>query len=453
MNKFEMNFKKILVLGGGVSGVAAAAFLCKKGFDVTLADSKNADQVNSAVLDLQSLGVHLHLGSMPDDITVYDCAVFSPGVPLDIPIALNLKQNNIPIIGELELAYLYSHNPYLAITGTNGKTTTTTLLGYILQRAGINRVVGGNIGTPLVEEVEQLPQDAYIVAEVSSFQLETTESFKPKVAAYLNLTPDHMNRHYSMENYGRIKARIFENQNQEDVAVLNYDDEKVRVYAGNIKSRVFYFSRKTILEDGIYQDADKIIIADKGEKHFLVNVNEIFIKGGHNIENAMAAAAMAFSIGVDKEIIKKALIDFRGVEHRQEYVREKDGILYINDSKGTNPDSTIQALLAYDRPMVLILGGYNKNSSFDSLMPLIKEKVHQVVILGETSPIIKKMLDDNNYSNYCLAGNDFVKAVDMAVKSANTGDVVMLSPACASWDMFKCFEDRGNLFKELVNKL
>ncbi|MGI5824653.1 MAG: UDP-N-acetylmuramoyl-L-alanine--D-glutamate ligase [Bacillota bacterium] len=453
MYKFDVADKNILVLGGGVSGMAAAAFLCQKGAAVTLADNKTEEQVSQNVLALREQGIILHLGGMPSDVKVYDYAVISPGIPLDVPVCLELKKAEIPIIGELELAYLFSHNPYLAITGTNGKTTTTTLVGYILETAGVRHIVGGNIGTPLAERVEALPERAYIVAEVSSFQLETTTAFRPKVAAYLNLTPDHMNRHYTMENYGNIKARIFTNQDKSDVAVLNYDDEKVRAYAAQIESDVFFFSRREVLTNGIYAKDGKIIISRGGQQRELIDIDDIFIKGGHNVENVMAASAMAYAIGIDIKVIREALKSFRGVEHRQEYVREKDGVLYINDSKGTNPDSTLQALLAYDRPMVLILGGYNKKSSFDSLMPLIKEKVHHVVILGETSDIIKKMLDDNDYKNYAEAGGDFVKAVDLAVGFAKAGDVVMLSPACASWDMFKCFEDRGDLFKALVNKL
>ncbi len=449
----EVKDKRILVLGGGVSGIAAAAFLQKKGAAVTLADNKTKEQVSERVLALADAGVRLHLGGMPEQAAAYDMAVISPGIPLDSPIAEKLQAAAVPILGELELAYLFSHNPYLAITGTNGKTTTTTLLGYILEQAGVAEIVGGNIGTPLVERVEALADDAYIVAEVSSFQLETTTEFHPKVAAYLNLTPDHMNRHYTMENYGNIKAKIFANQGAGDVAVLNYDDEKVRAYAPNIKSEVFFFSRQVELDNGIYAKDGEIFINRGGRKEKLIDIDDIFIKGGHNVENVMAAGAMAYVIGIDIKVIREALISFRGVEHRQEYVREKDGVLYINDSKGTNPDSTLQALLAYDRPMVLLLGGYNKKSSFDSLMPLIKERVHHVVVLGETSDIIKEMLDRNGYKNYALAGSDFEKAVSLAVGFAQSGDVVMLSPACASWDMFRCFEDRGDLFKKLVNEL
>lgn len=418
-----------------------------------MADNKNRENIGEKVLALEAKGVNLYLGGMPEEVSIYDLAVISPGIPLDVPIALKLKAAEVPVIGELELAYMFSGNPYLAITGTNGKTTTTTLVGYILEKAGIKRIVGGNIGTPLAERVENLPDDAYIVAEVSSFQLETTVDFRPKAAAFLNLTPDHMNRHYTMENYGNIKAKIFANQNETDVAVLNYDDKAVRAYADKIKSDVFFFSRKDVLKNGIYADADKIYIARNGKTEVLIDIADIFIKGGHNVENVMAAAAIAYSVGINIADIKSALITFRGVEHRQEYVREKDGILYINDSKGTNPDSTLQALLAYNRPMVLILGGYNKNSSFDSLVPLIKEKVRKVVILGETSEIIRDTLEKHGYTDYAMAGSDFTKAVELAVAAAQSGDVVMLSPACASWDMFKCFEDRGNLFKKLVNEL
>ncbi len=453
MNNLEEKAKTILVLGGGVSGVAAAAFLRKKGASVTLADEKTKEQVSESARNLETQGVTLHLGGMPEVVDGYDYAVISPGIPLDVPIAQRLQAAGIPIIGELELAYRFSHNPYLAITGTNGKTTTTSLVGYILELAKIPCLVGGNIGTPLVEQVEALPEEGYIVAEVSSFQLETVRDFRPRAAAYLNLTPDHLNRHHTMENYGRIKARIFANQQPGDTAVLNADDAAVRRYAEGLQSEILWFSRRQPVAEGFFVRDGGIFLTDGKEEQKLIDIDEIFIKGGHNVENAMAAAALTYAVGVEPEVIRRALIQFRGVAHRQEYVREKDGVLYINDSKGTNPDSTLQALLAYDRPMVLILGGYDKKGDFDSLMPLIKEKVRHVVLVGETAPQIQQMLERNQYTAYTMAGRDFAKAVTLASEFAESGDVVMLSPACASWDMFRRFEDRGNLFKELVRKL
>ena len=449
-NTFVVEGKRFLVLGGGVSGRAAAAFLRSKGAFVTLADEKPKDEVAEAVLALAEKGVSLCLGGMPEQVSDYDFAVISPGIPLTVPVAKALQAQHIPILGELELAYLFSHTPYLAITGTNGKTTTTSLLGYILQQAGIECIVGGNIGEPLVTRVEQLSQEGYIVAEVSSFQLETTNKFCPQVAAYLNLTPDHLNRHGTMKQYGDIKAKIFQNQGPTDVLVCNYDDPLVRAYAEQAPGKVVFFSRREILPKGIFVEGPNIVYWENGKKQQLIAMHDIFIKGGHNMENVMAASAMALAIGIEKENIAQALRTFPGVTHRQEFVCVKDGVTYINDSKGTNPDSTLQALLAYDQPMVLILGGRDKGGDFRPLLPLIQQKVRQVVLVGEATPILKQALASVNYSHWVEAGDDFAKAVTLATAASQPGDIVMLSPACASWDMFSSFEARGDLFKQLV---
>ncbi len=453
----DLNGKQVLVIGAGLSGREAAVFLAGKGAAVTLADNKQAEDLEG-LPEVQAAGVQLCLGGMPADVSVFKLAVISPGVPLSIPVVGSLEQAGVPLIGELELAYQFSHNPFLAITGTNGKTTTTTLLGYILQQAGKNCYVGGNIGAALVDGVEALPQDACVVAELSSFQLETAVDFKAHIASFLNLTPDHLYRHNTMEVYGNIKTKIFAHQTKDDFAVLNYDDELVRGYADKLTGTVVFFSRKENLADlkfakAMFVEDGKMVWLQDGVKQEIIPVDEILIKGPHNLENALAAATMAVLAGVDAAVVRQALTTFPGVEHRQEPVGEFGGVLYINDSKGTNPDSTIMALAACERPTVLILGGFSKGSDFHCLLDLINEKVKHVVLLGETADVIAETLTEGGFTSFEHAGTDFEKCVKLAIAAAEPGDEVLLSPACASWDMFKSFEQRGEIFKDLVLKL
>ena len=444
--------KKVLVIGAGLSGQAAAVFLAAKGADVTLTDNKTVADLDGLV---DIAGVNLKLGGMPigTEAASYQLAVISPGVPLDIPTVQALMQAGVPLLGELELAYQFSHNPFFAITGTNGKTTTTTLLGYILQQAGRHCLIGGNIGTPLVNSVESLPADACIVAELSSFQLETAQEFKAHIGAFLNLTPDHLYRHGTMSNYGAIKAKIFANQSQQDFAVLNYDDEQVRAYADNLSGTVVFFSRKADLPQGMLALNGRLLWRWLGQEIDLMSVDEVLIKGPHNLENALAAAAMTLLAGVEPSQVCQALQSFPGVEHRQEPLGEVNGVLYVNDSKGTNPDSTIMALRACMRPTVLILGGYEKNSDFTPLLPLIKEKVKHIILVGQTADRIAETLTQGGFTAYQNAGMDFRRCVEMAAASAEPGDEVLLSPASASWGMFNNFEERGCYFKELVNQM
>lgn len=443
---------KVLVIGAGLSGRAAAIFLAGKGAAVTLADNKPAAELPD-LGEVTAAGVSLCLGAMPEDAAAFKLAVISPGVPLDIPVVQALNAAGVPLIGELELAYQFSRSPFLAVTGTNGKTTTTTLLGYILQKAGIEELIGGNIGAALVSDIEKLPAACPVVAELSSFQLETAVDFKAHIAAFLNLTPDHLYRHKTMAAYGAIKCKIFAHQTKDDFAVLNYDDAAVRAYAPELTGRVVYFSRKQQLSEGAFVRDGMVVWRFDGEEQEIIAAADIRIKGPHNLENALAAAAMAALYGVDMGYIRAALADFPGVEHRQEPVGEFGGVLYINDSKGTNPDSTIMALLACERPTVLILGGFSKGSDFHPLLPLIKEKVKHIVLLGETAGVIADTLDEAGITCYEHAGRDFAECVRLAVAAAEPGDEVLLSPACASWDMFSCFEERGEQFKQLVHKL
>lgn len=447
---WQVHGKKILIIGAARSGLAAAEYLHKKGAMVTLTDAKPAEKLGETVLALQKMGIKLVLGFEPEiSKESFDMAVISPGVPLGVPLVQKIKQVNIPLIGEVELAFRFSQAPFVAITGTNGKTTTTALLGEIFPEAGLPVFVGGNIGTPLISGIEHLSNKHVVVGEVSSFQLETVESFDPKVAVIINITPDHLDRHGTMEGYTEAKAEIFRNQQANDFTVLNYDDSRVRELADRTSGKVVFFSRHTVLKDGVHAAHGDIIINIDGKSTNVINRNDIYIKGGHNLENALAATAAAYCMGVAPESIAKTLKNFKGVAHRQELVAEIKGVTYINDSKGTNPDSTIKALEAYDRPIVLIAGGKNKDSDFSELAELIKKKVSALILVGEAAPIIKTAVEKENFSNIYQA-KDFPETVSIARQIAKPGEIVLLSPACASWDMFNSFEERGDLFKSLV---
>ena len=443
---------KVLIIGAARSGLAAAAFLAQKGEEVIVTDTNLKAQKESEEA-LKKYEIRYIWGKQPDiDELAVDMIVVSPGVPLSIAPIRRAKELGIKVIGEVELAYLNAKAPIVAITGTNGKTTTTTLVGEIFKAAGWECGVGGNIGVSLLEESEKISDAGVLVAEISSFQLESTEKFKPKAAAILNLTPDHLDRHGDMQGYLAAKAKIFAMQDENDFLVLNYEDEYLRPLAEKCQSQVLFFSAQHILKNGVYVEDKMIKIAFKGKISQVCPPEEIRIKGAHNLENALAAVALCFALGVDEQVIAQVLRDFKGVEHRLEPVRELDGVLYINDSKGTNPDSTSKALVAYDRPLILIAGGKNKGLSFLPLAKLIKERVKGVVLVGMAKNDIKAALDEVGFSNYVLV-DKFEETVEAAKKMADEGDIVLLSPACTSWDMFKSFEERGELFKKLVNAL
>lgn len=444
--------EKALIIGAARSGLAAAAFLAKKGYEVILTDTNEKNREKSEN-ELKGLPVKYIWGEQPDiDLIKPDFLVMSPGVPLTINPVKRARELNIPLTGEIELAYKNAKAPIVAITGTNGKTTTTTLVGEIFQAAGFATGVGGNIGTSLLNESERIGENGVLVAEISSFQLETAESFKPKAAAILNLTPDHLDRHGDMAGYLAAKAKIFAMQDENDYLVLNYDDEYLRPLAAKAKAEVLFFSRKHILNNGVYAEDGMVKIARNGVIAPLCRVEEIMIKGAHNLENAMAAAALCTVMGVDTATVAAVLKKFPGVEHRLEAVRTVDGVLYINDSKGTNPDSTAKALESYDRPLVLIAGGKGKGVSFRPLAELIKKRVKAVVLVGMAKYEIKEALEQVGFNNYVLV-DTFEETVPAAKKLAEKGDIVLLSPACTSWDMFNSFEERGELFKKLVRSL
>lgn len=444
--------KRVLVIGAARSGLAAVDFLQKHDWEVILTDMKPVEETD-VLAHLQALDVQMIWGEQPDVQELSpELIVISPGIPLTIPPAVTARRLGIPIINETELAFRSAKAPFVAITGTNGKTTTTTLVGELLKDGQRQVVVGGNIGLPLVSVAESLSDNDVIVAEMSSFQLETAGSFKPKVAVMLNLTPDHLDRHGDMQGYLEAKAKIFANQEETDYLVLNADDSYLAPLAERARSQVIFFSQQHILKEGVFLRGNKIVFSRGGQETSICEKQEIAIKGAHNLENAMAAVAAAMLMGVTPAHIREVLMTFAGVEHRLEPVRRWHSVLFINDSKGTNPDSTIKALEAYAEPLILIAGGKNKGSDFTTLAQLIAKRVKQVILIGQAKEDLRQALEACGYQHYVMA-ETYNEAVQLAAEAAEAGDIVLLSPACASWDMFNSYEERGKLFKKLVNEL
>ncbi|MEG1715456.1 MAG: UDP-N-acetylmuramoyl-L-alanine--D-glutamate ligase [Lachnospiraceae bacterium] len=445
--------KRVLVFGSGMSGIGASHLLRREQAQVILYDGNEA--LNKKEIQ-ESIGydscVEVILGVLEEEvINTLDLVILSPGVPTDLPVILKMKEKGIPIWGEVELAYQFGKGQVLAITGTNGKTTTTALLGEIMKAWKKQVFVVGNIGNPYTKAALQMTDDAVTVAEMSSFQLESIDSFRPKVSAILNITEDHMNRHHTMEAYMAAKFAITKNQTQEDVCVLNYEDEILRHFAKNLLPRVLYFSSQRKLEQGIYLDQGHIIYKQT-QPIEICTVNELQLLGMHNYENVMAAVAMAMAYGTPIEIVQQVIKNFGGVEHRIEYVGEKYGIMYYNDSKGTNPDAAIKGIQAMNRPTLLIGGGYDKDSVYDEWIQSFDGKVKYLVLIGATKEKINETAKKCGFENTVLV-DTLEEAVNLCAKLAETGDAVLLSPACASWGMFRNFEERGDKFKELVNRL
>ena len=442
----------ILIIGAARSGVASAEYLLSIGKQIVISDmnTKLAEDVET---QLGHASVSYVWGKQPDVAALQpELIVMSPGVPLSIPPVVKARELGIPVISEPELAFRYSDVPFVAITGTNGKTTTTTLTAFLLEKEGRKVVAGGNIGLPLISQCPQMSANDIVVAEMSSFQLESVDSFCPKVAVVMNLTPDHLDRHKTMEAYAAAKANIFKNQGPEEYLLLNKDDAIVAAMAAGAKSHVYYFSQQEILDEGIWlEDGNLVYRLDKnGAPQVLIPAAEIGIVGSHNWQNAMAASLAAILMGQQPEIIAERLRAFKGVAHRMEPVATIDGVLYVNDSKGTNPDSTEKALGSYgERPIVLIAGGRNKGSDMAVLVPLMRAHCRGVVLVGEATGDFIDAFERTGYTDYVCA-DSFEDAVATAREMAQSGDVVLLSPACASWDMFDNFEQRGDLFKELV---
>lgn len=443
--------KKVLVFGSGISGIGAVRLLEDHGADVILYDGN--EKLDPASLKEQAgEKTEIVLGAFPEELLkTLNLVVLSPGVPTDLPVILAMKERGIPVIGEVELAYVFGKGDVLAITGTNGKTTTTSLLGEIMKCHQEEVFVVGNIGNPYTVAAGKMTERSVAVAEMSSFQLESIDTFRPKVSAILNFTPDHLNRHHTMEAYVDAKKQIAKNQTEEDYCVLNYEDERTRAFGKEVKAQVLYFSSGHTLDRGIYLEDGKMIYKNP-EEVVVCHVDELQILGVHNYENVMAAVAMAAVYGVPMETIRKAILAFKGVEHRIEYVTEKDGVAYYNDSKGTNPDAAIKGIQAMNRKTVLIGGGYDKDSEYTEWIQAFDGKVKKLILIGATKEKIARDAEKCGFYDYVYA-DTFEEAVLLAAKTAKSGEAVLLSPACASWGMFPNYEVRGEKFKEIVNSL
>lgn len=450
----ELQGKKVLVFGSGKSGIGASDLLAKVGAFPVIYDG-NAETDKDAVVHKTdgTYPVNVYAGELPKEVQdSLDLVVLSPGVPTDLPLVKSFYEQGLPVWGEVELAYRVGDGEVLAITGTNGKTTTTALLGKIMQDARESVFVVGNIGTPYTSKALEMKPNSITVAEISSFQLETIDEFAPKVSAILNITEDHLNRHHTMEEYIRVKELITENQGTEDVCVLNYEDEVLREFGKHLTPRVVYFSSGRKLDEGIYLDGNKIILKD-GEKEIeVVKTEDLKLLGKHNFENVMAAVAMAYYDGVSLESIRKSICEFTAVAHRIEYVTEKKGVVYYNDSKGTNPDAAIKGIQAMNRPTLLIGGGYDKQSGYDEWIEAFDGKVRYLVLIGQTKEKIKEAAEKHGFHDIILC-EDLKEAVKVCEEKAQPGDAVLLSPACASWGQFDNYEQRGDMFKEYVRNL
>ena len=446
----EFKNKKALVCGMAKSGISAAELLASLGAQVTLQDKKEYKDLGD-VSYLEKQGIEIYSGKNPDDIVEnFDFVVVSPGIPSSLPFFEIADKAGIPVLSEVELSYLLTPCPVAAITGTNGKTTTTALTGEIIKRKFPNAAVVGNIGVPYSSMVKGLSEKDYVVAEISSFQMERAHEFHPHISAVLNITPDHLDRHKTLECYIEMKEKVFKNQTRDDFCILNYGDETTRKMAEKTAAKVFFFSSAQKLDEGIYLENDNIYVKWGDIDCLLLNIHDLKLLGMHNYENVMAAAAMGICAGVDIDEIRDVLKNFGGVEHRIEFVKTVDGVDYYNDSKGTNTDAAIRGILAMVKPCVLIGGGYDKGSEYDDWVEKFDGRVKKLVLIGVTAKKIANCCDRHGFKDYVFA-ETFEEAVNICRNTAKEGDCVLLSPACASWDMFKSYEQRGEIFKEMVN--
>lgn len=453
-NANKIKHKRVLVVGLGKSGIAAIGAMLHLEANVSVQDSKIEEKIDKQLLAyLKTKNIKGYFGCVPENMEDFDMIILSPGVSPELPFIQAAKAKNVEIIGELEIAYRCGEGNYVAITGTNGKTTTTTLVGEIFKLAKRKTYVVGNIGVAVISaSLDAKPED-WLVTETSSFQLETTRDFRPKVSAILNLTPDHLNRHHTMEGYGAAKARIFANQSEDEYLVINKDDAACFALAKDCKAKVVAFSRKEEPDLGAFIKDNAIVIKDEtGEIKKVCDVADIRIIGEHNLENVLAAAAVCYFAGIEIDVIRKGIAEFGGVEHRIEFTRELDGVKYYNDSKGTNTDASITAIKALKNNIILIAGGDSKSQSFDEFVTYLNPAVKEMILLGRDAHFIEEAARKAGYTNivYCKDMDDCVR---QANKDAEPGDNVLLSPACASWDMYQNFEQRGEHFKDCVYRL
>ena len=446
--------KNVLVVGTGISGIAACELLLDKKIRVTLFDGNKDLDLEKVYEKSEKLRtVPVILGDLTEEqMEQFDVTVLSPGVPTDIPMVNRMREKGIAIWGEIELAYYFSKGRIAAITGTNGKTTTTALTGEIMKNYYKDVKVVGNIGIPYTSVAADTTDETVTVAEISSFQLETIHEFKPEVSAILNITPDHLNRHHTMECYIQTKEDITRNQGKDETCVLNYEDEVLRKFGEGLKTNVIFFSSKRALENGFYLSDENIYYAKNGESSLVINIHELNLLGNHNYENVMAACAIATAFGVPMDKIIEVLKIFTAVEHRIEYVCEKRGVKFYNDSKGTNPDAAIQGIRAMNRPTWLIGGGYDKQSEYDEWIEAFDGKVKGLVLIGQTREKIAACAKKHGFEEVVLC-DTFEEAVMYCYDHSVSGDAVLLSPACASWGMFPNYEERGRIFKDIVRGL
>lgn len=450
----KLKDKSVLVFGAGVSGISAARLLNKVGALVVLYDGKEDIDIKTLEdkLDISNK-IEYYFGKFPEEILdKLSLMILSPGIAIDNPIVEMVREKGIPIWGEIELAYRYSKGKLIGITGTNGKTTTSSLVGEIMRSYFSEVFVVGNIGTPYTDIAFETTDDSVTVIELSSFQLETIHEFSPDISVILNITPDHLNRHHTMENYIQVKKNIALNQDKDKLCILNYEDENTKKIASQLKTRLMYFSSEHKLKNGLYLDGDDIIYDKDGTQNLVCNVNELRVLGKHSYENVMAGVCIALELGIPMDLIYKTIREFKAVEHRIEYVDTIDGVSYYNDSKGTNPDASIKAVNAMKNPTILIGGGFDKGSSFDEWVKSFGDKVKCLVLLGDTKEKIAATARKYGFKNIIMVQN-LREAVKVSANKAEDGDVVLLSPACASWGMFDNYEQRGRLFKEYVKEL
>ena len=448
--------KHILIVGSGMSGMGALKALSTVQANCMIYDG-NESLTKEDILGKLPEGCHAEIciGKLNEDVLHrLDMAVVSPGVPVDSPFLDTLRAEGIPIIGEIELGYQLAKGRLIAITGTNGKTTTTTLVGQMMQNYFESVFVVGNIGNPYTLEATKTTKESVTVAEISSFQLETVKEFCPEVSAILNVTPDHLNRHYTMENYAATKEKITKGQTKEQYCILNYENEYTREFGRNrCPAQVVFFSSKRVLEEGIYCQGDTIYVAKEGKHEAVMNIHrDMNLVGVCNVENVMAALGIGLSFGLPLDSLLATIKTFKAVEHRIEYVATKRGVDYYNDSKGTNPDAAIQGILAMNKPTILIGGGYDKQNQYDEWIESFGDKVKLLVLIGQTREKIAACAEVHGFTNYVFA-DTFQECLEICTEHANPGDAVLLSPACASWGMFPNYEERGRQFKSYVHSL
>jgi UDP-N-acetylmuramoylalanine--D-glutamate ligase len=440
----------VLVVGLARTGVATALFCAARGAHVVATDSRSGTEIGEVIAKLKDAGVALELGSHREKIFLdQDLIIPSPGVPADEPHLQAARAKGVTIWSEIELAYRFLKGRLIGITGSNGKTTTTSLVEHILKTAGMQTVLAGNIGTPLIACVDAMTDNTLTVVELSSFQLELIDTFRPNIGVFLNLTPDHLDRHHTIEAYGAAKARLFENQTGDDAAILNADDAATTPYAPSLP-RVYWFSRKQRVAQGAYVRGEEIVFRQDGAEEVLLKLEDIPLAGAHNVENVLAAAAATRLAGAPASAIAKGVRSFAGVEHRLEFVAEIGGVRYYNDSKATNVDATLKALDAFPGRILIILGGKDKGSDYTVLQKPLREKAILALLIGAAAEKIESQISG---SVAIERAETIERAVETASHAAQRGDVVLLAPACASFDQFQNYEHRGRVFKDLVRQL